>query len=241
MAETSITTKVVKPYEVTLVVTRDLQAIAQEAWTAALDGIRNPEEIKRAFNPNDPVLVTEAREQYKRFARHGRLIIATANGYGPPIAYAMARNDVSPRNPDILSLAVRNGKRTLDVVHNHLGLPVPAKLRGIYAWEKHVVAKPDAPRGAGTAVAKASLEEKFRPDQISTTYIDEENERSQRFFQGLGYEWDGETVKSVYRFGEENPPANQRRFIAPVEKVLGNAAAILAELGVQVPDHATRS
>ena len=83
MAETRIITRQVKPYEVGLGFTINLQAIAQEAWTAALDGVRDPEEVKRAFNPNDPVLVTEAQKQYKAFARHGRLIVAS-HGYIRP-------------------------------------------------------------------------------------------------------------------------------------------------------------
>ena len=65
MAETLITTRKVKPYEVGLGFTRDLQGIAQEAWTAALDGIRDPDEIKRAFNPNDPVLVLKPKSNIK--------------------------------------------------------------------------------------------------------------------------------------------------------------------------------
>jgi hypothetical protein len=236
MAETLITTRKVKPYEVGLGFTRDLQGLAQEAWTAALDGIRDPDEIKRAFNPNDPVLVTEAQKQYKAFARHGRLIVAREGGYGPTIAYAMARNDVSPKGPDPLSLALRTGKRTLAVVHNHLDVvPIPLKIRNVVAWEKHVVAKPDAPKGMGTAVVKASLEEDFYPDQESAAYIDDENEQSREFFAGLGYKLDEKYVKPpVYRFGEENDPTTQRRYIAPVQVAIGRAAAILAELDVQV-------
>lgn len=233
MAETLITTRKVKPYEVGLGFTRELQGIALEAWTAALDGIRDPEQIKRAFNPNDPVLVAQAQKQYKAFARHGRLIVASTQKYGPKIAYAMARNDVSPKAPDPLSLAIRTGKRTLAVIHNQLGLSIPERFRSIYAWEKHVVVKPDAHKGVGTATVKASLEEDFLPNQISTAYIDDENEQSIKFFTGLGYEWDGVNEKLVYRFGEDNDPTNLRRYIAPVELVIGRAATILAELDVQ--------
>lgn len=228
MAETRITTRKVKPYEVGLGLTRDLQGLALEAWTAALDGVRDPEEVKRAFNPNDPVLVTEAQKQYKAFAKHGRLIVAHEGKYGSTIAYAMARNDVSPKDPNPLSLAQRATKRTFAVAHNHLGVSVPEKLRNVYAWEKHVVAKPD-----GTAAIKASLGEDFRLDQISTAYIDDENEQSVAFFTGLGYEWDGINQKPVYRFGEDNDPTNQRRYIAPVHIVIGRAAATLSELDVQ--------
>ena len=38
MAETKIITRQVKPYEVGLGFTRDLQGLALEAWTAALNG-----------------------------------------------------------------------------------------------------------------------------------------------------------------------------------------------------------
>jgi hypothetical protein len=239
MAETTITTRQVKPSEVSLQFTRDLQAIAQEAWTAGLDGIRDPEEIKNAFNPNDPVLVTEARRQYKAFARHGRLIVAHSTKYGPPEAYAMTRKDVSPKAGDPLSLAVRTGKRAFAIAHDHLGIPSPQKLRNIYAWEKHVVARPDAVKGLGTAATKASLEEGFRKEWMSAAYIDDENEQSREFFGELGYEWDGnpENVKEVYRFGEENEPATQRRYIAPVGLVIANAQAKLNELDVQVRDY----
>ncbi len=155
MAETRIITRQVKPYEVGLGFTINLQAIAQEAWTAALDGVRDPEEVKRAFNPNDPVLVTEVHKQYKAFARHGRLIVASTERHVPMIAYGMFRKDVSPKGPDLVSLAVRTGKRTLDIVHNHLDVPIPQKLRNVVVWDKHTVAKPDAPKGTGTAVMKA--------------------------------------------------------------------------------------
>ena len=233
MAETKIITRQVKPYEVGLGFTRDLQGLALEAWTAALNGIRDPEEVKRAFNPNDPVLVTEAQKQYKAFARHGRLIVASEREYGPKIGYAMARNDVSPKAPDPLSFAVRTGKRTLAVIHNKLDVSIPQKLRNVVAWEKHVIAKPDTVEGLGTALVKASLEEDFYLDQESATYIDNENVRSIEFFGDLGYEWDGVSVKQVYRFGEDNEPTTQRRYINPVHEAIGQAATILAELDVQ--------
>jgi len=233
MTETSIVIRKVKPYEVDLGFTRELQGIAQEAWTAALDGIRDPKEVKRAFNPNDPVLITEAQKQYKDFARHGRLIVASIHEYGPKIAFAMTRNDISPKNPDPLSFAARTIKRTLAVAHNQLDLSIPEKFRNIFAWEKHVAAKPDAPKGVGTAVVKASLEEDFRPDQISTAYIDDENKQSIEFFTGLGYEWDGTNVRSVYRFGEDNDPTTQRRYVAAVQTVIDSAITKLVEITEQ--------
>ncbi len=38
----------------------------------------------------------------------------------------------------------------------------------------------------------------------------------------------GKNVKPVYRFGEDNEPTTQRRYIAPVQEVIGRAATILS-------------
>ena len=226
-----ISTRKVSPSEVNIEFTQHLQGIAQTAWTVALDGSRAPEVVKQAFNPVDPVIVAEALRQYKSFARHGRLIVAAANEYGPTIGYAMARNDVSPKDADLISLVRRTGKRALAVAHNHFRLPLPSKYNRVFAWEKHVVAYPDAPKGIGTAAVKASLEA-FYPDQISTAYIDDENEQSREFFASLGYVWDGnpDNIKIVYRFGKDNDPTTQRRYIAPVQDVIGAATIKLANL-----------
>jgi hypothetical protein len=231
MSSLELTTRKVSPYEIDINFTRNLQRIALESWTAALVGSREPAEIREAFNPNNPVLVTEAHKQYKSFARHGRLIVASASKYGPTVGYAMARNDVSPR-ADIspLSVGIRSYKRALAIGHNQFGLPLS---NHVIAWEKHVVMLPDAPKGLGTLAVKTSLEDDFYPDQTTRAYIDDENEESIAFFTALGYEWvndDPEPEKEVYRFGRHNDPTTQRPYSAPVKLVIDSATAILEQI-----------
>lgn len=221
MAVPEIRTRRIRPTEVNLAFTRQLQEIACAGWTAGLESKREPAEIKRVFNPDNPVLVAEAQRKYRAFARHGRLVVASTMSVWP-VGFAMARNDVSPKDSSPVALAERTGKRLLSFA-NHLHLPAPD---AVCAWIGHIVTLPEAPDGTGTQLIRDVLVP-FYPTATSTAYIDDENEGSRGFFAGLGYEWDGESVKSVHRFGEDNDPTVQRRYIAPVQGVIAAAAARL--------------
>lgn len=228
MATSELSTRYVSPSEVDLDFSSHLQGIAQRAWTAGLEGVRDPDEVAQAFNPDNPALVAEAQKQYADFARLGSLVVVSAGVESPVLGFAMAKDDVSPYGRNPIDMAKRGFKRGMmywdQHITAHVGLPYK-----VYAWEKHVAVEPDAPKGAGTLAVKASLNY-FYPEQVSTAYIDDENEQSLGFFKGLGYKWDGESEKQVYRFGEHNDPTTQRRYIARVDTVRANASGRLDKL-----------
>ena len=222
-AEPKPRARLVTPEEIGINFTQRLQAIAMRAWAHSLRDGRSLEEIKRAFDPNNPILVAEAQEKYQQFARFGRLAVVSETEFGPIVGFAMARNDVSPKDPDAVSLAIRSFKRGLSFAHIHVHQAFPDK---VYAWIHHVSVEPEAGRGLGALAVKTVLEA-FRADQKTTAYIDKENKRSQHFFvDKLGFSKDASYKKSVPRFGAQYPSTIQERYTARVGKVIEAAESI---------------
>lgn len=217
MSAESLSARLVSPDEIDIDFAKNLQGIVQRAWTDGLRETRSPEVIAEAFDPDNDILVLEAQQQYEHFAKYGRLVVVSAGLESPILGFAISKNDVSPYGKNPLHMAIRGFKRGMIYWAHHIqgGLDLPHK---VYALEKHVAVEPNAPRGVGTLAVKKSLEGYYH-NQVSTAYIDDENKRSLAFFKGLGYMWDGNKPEVVFRFGENNDPTIQRRYIAEVSTV----------------------
>jgi hypothetical protein len=200
-----------------------MQGVAQRAWTSSMKNTRSREEISRAFDPTNPVLVAAALKQYKEVAKKGRLIVVTSSFSSLILGYSLSHNDVSPYGNNPSDLINRNLKRVMSISNHKLGTTFPDR---VYAFEKHLVADPDAPRGVGSLALKASLSG-FHPDQITTAYIDDENDDTAEYAYELGYRWDGNDPVEIQRFGEDNEPTLQFRHAAPVSLVLDRIDSIL--------------
>lgn len=193
------------PDAVSMDLAQYLQFIALRGWTNVLSD-RGPQELKTQFQPYDIDHVRGVREVYREFAQTSGLIVAYDESNPDPIGFALAREDVSG-NP-AMQFVKRNFMKDK-----------------VYAWIRHVCIDGPSQRQGHfrPLIAEALSTPGFRPEQIPTAYIFDENTVALGAFQRLDFALSPDpqepTILQGY-FGEGLPVA-QRRFAAPsVEHVL---------------------
>lgn len=215
----------IQPINGNAVVAAPLTArIGHGAWSSQFPQ-RSPQEISHIYGElARDTTVLEAFDDLQRantfglaFRKYGRGAVLAA--YAPElpaekaadrmVGYAVMRNNVSG------NLAARLGKTYV-------------KHQPPYAWLRSINVLPDYQgRGIGSAlIAALAVTENFTPQQVSTAYVFEENERSLHYFETIGYKLDpvnGYEVNDY--FGEGTKPVKQLRLTAPLQAVAQSAAA----------------
>ncbi|MGH7195905.1 MAG: GNAT family N-acetyltransferase [Candidatus Saccharimonadales bacterium] len=197
--------------EVNLELTAYLQGIALRGWAKTLPN-RSDQELRHQFNPDKHEHLARVQKIYKEFAELNGLVLARTtapDGSSDPIAFALARDDVS-------------GNAAERLYKRHFR---PEK---VYAILRHVcVDAPYQQAGVGKQLVGEALRP-FRDEQVPTAYIFEENLVALKAFQRLGFEKSSSPQEPKILddyFGTENPAVAQYRFAAGSVEAVRNLAA----------------
>jgi len=183
---------------------RQMQAVGLDAWSQALER-RSKSQIRGFYNPDDVGHVTDVGRRYREVAEHGVVSLALDDETdNQVVGFLLAQDEVSG------NIAARALKR----------MRYPDK---IYAWLMQINVAPEYQgQGIGKRLLKTGLET-FRPEQIPTAYIFDENKLVWDAARRLGFDLSPpeQEPREMDYFGKAHPPVMQYRFAADsVEAVL---------------------
>jgi hypothetical protein len=210
--EQDIRYETVRPLDVTYGFAASLQALSKSSWAIELPD-RNSSEIEYVFNGAYDT-ITLAQRRYRQAASQGRLLVTSISNYDVKLASIEVKEDVSG-GP--LSRLAKRALTPHRVYANIVNLALAPAVR-----------KDDSV--AFNLVDRAM--QTFRPEQIPTTYIFEEDETSRALFGRLGFALapeDQEHVETSEYFGPLNIPVTVLRYAADsVASVIDAARAFRA-------------